>query len=329
MPWMLGIPEAYIGHAAGLATSDLRTATSLLFTSAGRRIGVTPVNALRIGAAIVLLALTHAALSPTHRIFPDALPRQVLLLAISGLIGLCIGDQALFTAFLDIGPRLALLSMTTAPIMAAVIGWLVLGENLPAVAVLGIGLTLTGVAWVILQRPPAQPGQDRSRYARGVALALLAAACQAGGLLLSKQGMGEGWLPKERSLDPQAAALVRMTFAGIGMVPLVALHAWRERRRNRENDFAPQHAGSCSLGLLLALGGAVLGPYLGMWYSLIATKHAPLAVAQTLFALPPVLILPFTRWLYREQIGWRAVLGALVALAGVTLLFALKSPVTS
>jgi drug/metabolite transporter (DMT)-like permease len=209
--------------------------------------------------------------------------------------------------------------------MAAIFGWLVLDESLPAVAILGIAVTLAGVAWVILQRPAARTATDHRRYARGVALALLAAACQAGGLLLSKQGMGEGWLPREHWLDPQAAALVRMTFAGVGMVPFVALHAWRERRAAQCGVVAARY-GSRQAGLLLALAGAVFGPYLGMWFSLITTKLAPLAIAQTLFALPPVLILPFTWRLYHERIGWRAVLGALVALAGVALLFVLKQP---
>jgi drug/metabolite transporter (DMT)-like permease len=44
-------------------------------------------------------------------------------------------------------------------------------------------------------------------------------------------------------------------------------------------------------------------------------------VAQTLMALPPVLILPLARVIYKEHISVRAVLGAGVAVGGVALLF--------
>lgn len=328
---MLGITEAYVGPLAGLATSVLWTFTSLLFTSAGRRIGVTPVNTIRIFAAVVFLALTHAALSPEHRFFPALAPWQCLLLALSGLVGLTIGDQALFTAFMDIGPRLALLAMTTAPLMAAFFGWLSLGEVVTPAAWLGIACTLIGVAWVLLEKPGgdsvpvvARHYAAPSRRLRGVTLALLAAACQAVGLLLSKRGMGHGVLPQDERLDPQAAALVRMAFAALGMLPLIALHAWRARQA-AVNGLTPPRYGSRSAGFMLCMGGALVGPYLGMWCSLIASDRAPLAVAQTLFALPPVLILPFTRWLYRDRATPRAVLGALLAVGGVALLFVTRA----
>jgi drug/metabolite transporter (DMT)-like permease len=55
--------------------------------------------------------------------------------------------------------------------------------------------------------------------------------------------------------------------------------------------------------------------------SLVAADHAPVGVAQTLMALPPVLILPLARVIYTEHISVRAVLGAVVAVGGVALLF--------
>ncbi len=141
--------DVYIGPAAGVATSILWTATSLLFTAAGRRIGATLVNAVRIALAIVLLGVTHRFLQGVW--IPDAVSRQVVLLGLSGILGLTIGDQALFVSFMDIGPRLAVLIMTTSPLIAAVLGWLVLGESLGWLACVGIMVTLGGVAWVVLE----------------------------------------------------------------------------------------------------------------------------------------------------------------------------------
>jgi drug/metabolite transporter (DMT)-like permease len=310
--------DPYIGPAAGLTTSVLWTATSICFTSASRRLGAALVNVLRIGLAIVWLALTHRFLTGTW--IPPANNRQVVYLALSGLVGLSIGDWALFAAFVYIGPRLGMLMMTTAPIMAAVIGWLILGEGLGLTACLGMVLTVAGVGWVVFERPAAGdtpfagPGRNT-----GLLLGLFAAVCQAIGLLLSKQGIGHGWLPTAQHLTPQAATLTRMVFAGVFAVPTVAILHFRQRgTAGRSRATADPHA--LRVGLLLTLCGSVVGPFLGIWMSLVATDRCPLGVAQTLISLSPVLILPLTRVLYKERITARAVCGAIVAVGGIAVM---------
>jgi drug/metabolite transporter (DMT)-like permease len=71
---------------------------------------------------------------------------------------------------------------------------------------------------------------------------------------------------------------------------------------------------------LLALG-ALLGPVLGVLSSLFAVQHAEIGVASTLMALPPVIILPISYFVFKEKIGWQALVGTLFAIAGVAILF--------
>lgn len=311
--------QAYVGSAAGVATSILWTGTSLLFTAAGKRLGPTVLNASRIALALVLLAVTHRLLA--GRWFPNVRAEQALYLGASGIVGLVIGDQAIFTAFLDLGTRRALLVQTTAPLFAALFGWWVLGEVIGSTAWVGIALTLGGVAWVILERPAlsAEPVPTR-RLVRGLACASLASLCQAGGLLLSKRGMGHGWLPASEHLDPQAATLVRMVFAAAGMVPIVLLHAYRRRRRPVDLTVR-RDPSSRTAGYVFAACGAVLGPFLGVWMSLVASDRAPLGIAQTLCSLSPVFILPFVATIQKETVSVRATIGALVSVAGSAVIF--------
>jgi drug/metabolite transporter (DMT)-like permease len=308
----------YVGPAAGIATSALWTGTSLFFTAAARRVGPTAVNAARIALAIVLLAVTHRLLAGAW--VPQVVAGQVLFLALSGIVGLAIGDQSLFTAFVHIGPRLAMLIMATAPIFAAMFGWLALGETLEPVAWLGVALTIGGVGWVVLERPDDRSLVQPSHRARGVALAFVAAACQAGGLLLSKEGMGHGWLPEEQQLDPQAATFVRMLFAGVGMLPILALHHLRQRKLLAAG-IRPERLGSPRAGFCFAACGAVFGPFLGVWMSLVAADRAPLGIAQTLCSLPPVFLLPFAILIHKERVSPRAAIGAVIAVGGSALLF--------
>jgi drug/metabolite transporter (DMT)-like permease len=67
--------------------------------------------------------------------------------------------------------------------------------------------------------------------------------------------------------------------------------------------------------------GALTGPFLGVWLSLIAIQHTSIGVASTLMALPPVFLLPISRLVFAEQIGWRTILGTMVAISGVAMLF--------
>jgi len=309
--------DPYIGPAAGVGASLLWSFTTLLFTAASQRLGATRVNALRIVFAVLWLGLTHRLLAGTW--IPAASTRQVVLLALSGLVGLSIGDWALFASFVSIGPRLSTLLCTTSPIFAAFFGWLILGETLNAVAGFGMLLTIGGVAWVVLERPAPGSALVKSNRVRGVLLALAAAAFQAGGYLLSKQGIGHGWLPREQHMPPQTATFIRMFFAAIFVFPLIGLAA--RLRIGVRGNLAPIDQRERRVGYVYTLCGSLVGPFLGVWLSLVASDRVKLGVAQTLISLTPVFILPLVVWVYKERVSLRAVLGACIAVAGTALLF--------
>jgi drug/metabolite transporter (DMT)-like permease len=313
---MLETPLANLGILAGLVTSLCWSFGSVFFTAAVRRLGPTIVNTYRILLAIVLLGLTHRLLSGHWA--PACDSRQVAFLAASGVVGLAIGDQTLFMALRLIGPRISLLIMATGPIFATLFGWLALNETLAPIAFVGMSLTMLGVGWVILERPARAHTQLDSRTrAAGIFWAFVGSACQAGGLLLSKQGMGHGYLPADQHLDPQAATLVRMTFAGLAIIPF---GLWSLRKHPAAGHPATTFR-VWRIGLMFASLGAVAGPFLGVWMSLVAADHAPVGIAQTLMSLPPIFILPIAVLLYRERISPRAAIGAGVAVSGCALLF--------
>lgn len=298
-----------VGVIAGLSASAFWVLTTIFFTAGGKRIGITWVNSLRMAIAIVLLGTTHAVMF--GGLFPDIPTVQMwVYLALSGVIGLTICDQALFSAFLAIGPRKALLYMTTSPIFAALFGFFVLKERLGPASVLGIVITLGGIAWVVLERQDSkQPKQERAVI--GAVFVLIAAICQPLGGMFSKMGMGVGTLPEAEQVSPMAATLVRMIFGLCGMAPVVLI-SWRMVRKRDQESAKRQW----TPGVLFTFGGAVFGPFLGVWLSLVAIRHSPLGIAQTLLSLSPVMILPFVGVLYKEKLTKAAVLGAFVAVGG-------------
>ncbi len=290
------------GEFAALGTAALWAIGSLLFTFAARRIGTFTLNLVRITLAFLILAAFLTLTRGTAWI--PAPGDGLVLLALSGWIGLTLGDWALFGAMVSLGPRLATLLMTLAPPLAAVLAVPLLGERLGGLAVLGMGITLAGVVWVVLERTSGTP-LPRGHRIRGVVLGFLGASGQAVGLVLSKIGMGDG-------IDPLAATAIRMAAAMLG-VWLIALVA---RRRVRLADLWRERGAQ-----IATVGAVVVGPVMGVWLSLIAVLHTQAGIAATLMALTPVLVLPLVRGVHGEPVSSRAVLGALVAVGGVALLF--------
>jgi len=55
-----------------------------------------------------------------------------------------------------------------------------------------------------------------------------------------------------------------------------------------------------------------------IWVNNVLPKLGETAV---LMALPPVIILPISYFTFKEKIGWQAILGTILAIAGVAVLF--------
>jgi len=79
--------------------------------------------------------------------------------------------------------------------------------------------------------------------------------------------------------------------------------------------------GQHPVALRTLVAGAFLGPAIGVWLSLAAVQRAPVGVASTLMALPPIILLPVDRVLFKVPIGRSAIAGTLIAILGTALLF--------
>ena len=69
------------------------------------------------------------------------------------------------------------------------------------------------------------------------------------------------------------------------------------------------------------LGATVFGPFIGVSASLLATMYTSTGIAQTLFALTPVLIIAPSAIFFHEKVTLREILGAVLSVGGVSLFF--------
>jgi drug/metabolite transporter (DMT)-like permease len=290
----------YPGELSALLTAGLWSLSAIVLSAATVRAGAIPVNVGRL----ILAALYLALLIPIMGFEVRLSPGQVGLLALSGVIGLAFGDSFLFKAFGELGPRVTMLIMSTSPAVAALLAWLLLHETLSLWGIVGIVVTLAGVAVVVIGRNagPAVP------FAwRGVTFGALAAIGQGVGLIFAKMAFIEG------EINGFVATMVRILASLIIMIPLGVAESrssdsFRALRTDRR-------------ALWLTALGAVLGPFLGISFSLIAVAHTDVGVAAAIMATVPIMMLPLVRILYREQLTWKAIGGAFLAVVGVAILF--------
>jgi drug/metabolite transporter (DMT)-like permease len=126
------------------------------------------------------------------------------------------------------------------------------------------------------------------------------------GLVLAKVGMA-GEVP------PLAATWVRMGTATALIWALTAITG-----RTRQLGVA----GAVRRAWVPVLGGAVFGPFIGVWLSLVAARLTEVGIAATIMATTPVLVIPALMGLENYRPTARALIGTAVTVAGVALLFA-------
>lgn len=298
-----------VGEASAVTAAILWAIGSMLFGRIGRD-GVPPgaMNLGKLVSAGALLVVTSFAL--TGRAFPTGAPTSaLLLLAASGVVGLTIGDTAYFGSMLAIGVPRAILLLSSAPVFAAIGGFLWLGERLDARAVAGMALTFAGIALVIVRAPSrAAAGAlspPRPRIGRGIALGVVAALGQAGGSLLSRRAMLAG-------LDPLSAASGRIL---VGLFGLLAVALVKRDARSWTRALAKDRAW-LRVGL-----AAIVGTYCGIWLAQTALLRASsTGVASTLLATSPVFALPIAHVAGVERMTARASIGVAIAMLGIATL---------
>src|SRR5512138_800770 len=290
----------FLGEIAALATAVFFAMTALIFTTTGRSVGSQVTNRMRLLFALFYLIVLNLILFRQPLPFSAGSSRW-LWLSLSGIIGLSLGDAFLFQSLISVGTRLGSLLLSLAPIFGSIIAWIFFKETLTVLQITGIVLALAGIGWVVLshEEPPDTPhGHTR----RGVIFGVLAGLGQAVGLVFSKQAMSGDFSPFQ-------ANAIRMLAAVIFIWALSAFD------RSAAGTLKGLQGKPRVVGLLAL--GAFIGPVLAVTLSLLAIQHAEIGVASTLMALTPVIILPISYFVFKEKVGWQAIVGTVLAIAGV------------
>ncbi|MBQ3734218.1 MAG: DMT family transporter [Bacteroidales bacterium] len=324
----------FLGEIISLFVALSWTATALFAEVGSKRMGSLPFNTIRMAMSLVLLTLTlWFVMGVPYPRYADGGTWGWLLL--SGVVGYVIGDYCLMQGYIHIGSRFGQLFMTLSAPTAAITGRLLLGEQMRPTAILGMVVTLGGIALSILSKNDSSEhrGIGFKLPAKGIFYAAMAGICQGLGLVLSKIGLLhydaamsalgiaqdavlEGAvLPLPASISvPFAATTIRAYIGLVGFFLSLMLFS-KDGIEKLRSAFRDRKAMWC------VFASTIFGPFIGVSASLLATLYTSAGIAQTLFALTPILIIAPSAILFHQKVTVREVIGAVISVAGVCLFF--------
>lgn len=283
------------------------------FTEAAKRIGSAPLNQYRLLLAWIIISIILFFWNDSNIIdlFTKPQPYHYVFLGLSGIIGFSIGDYCSFTSFKLLGPKLGSLYTTFAPGAALVIGYIALNESINWIGIIGIFVTIAGVIWLTLSKKDSAAASKigYTRDKKGIAFGIIGALCQGTGLVLSKYGMDY----YAEKLPTMHAVWIRLLFA-FSAAFIVSLLAGK-LKSNSKPIFTNEKN-----NLPFMFLGTLLGPVMGVTLSLFAIQKLEVAVAQTIFALLPLFVLPISLIVYKEKITIQSIFACFIAFSGVLLL---------
>ncbi|MBN2381358.1 DMT family transporter [bacterium] len=293
------------GEIAALTAAFSWALATVLFGRAGKSVSPLVLNFAKALIALILLGLTLIVTRAEPLPFA---PYGISLLMLSGIIGIGLGDTAYFQALNILGARRTLLMETLAPPITAVLALVLLEEYLGLWAWCGIGLTLAGIIWVIGEREQQSAQHPTGSLHKGLLFGLCFALAQSIGALLSRIAL------TQTPISPLWSALIRLMASFVFLGLMLAL---------KKPSLAQESPKHIRWPLVMQIVMATfIGTFLGIWLQQISLKYTDAGIAQTLLSTSPVFVLPLAAIYLGDTVSMRAILGALCALAGISLLFA-------
>ncbi|MDL2306573.1 DMT family transporter [Desulfovibrio sp. OttesenSCG-928-C06] len=294
----------HIGEIAAFLTATSWAMSCQIYSSAGKDLGATGVTMLRLPLCVLLMAILFVCVGAEANLEP----KVILLLSASALAGLVICDSLLYKSAMIIGPRLASLVQSLCSCITAVLGWFFLGEVIGWVGFLGIAIAISGVFFVLADGgnlnnfPNSEAG--RPLLLRGVLMALLSAVALSVSFIIMKQaillGSGPTWATFYRLA---CGSLMLILFTIIRGTFIESLRSLKSHPRTWK----------------LLPSGALVGTF-GIWMSGIAVQNTETAVATTILALQPVVIIPINAIWEKRRPSVRAIVGTLIAFSGIAVM---------
>ena len=263
-----------MGILAGLVAALAWTVASSLWRGLSTSLNAIQLNGLKN-------AIACAALLPVLITLPwKGEVQSLMLLLISGGVGISLGDSFYLAALKRLGTRRTLTLESLAPVAAATGGWFAMGEQLSIQGWAGALLVTISVVLVARQQPPETTrllDRSGSVQVQGLVLALLAVICGVTGAALSRTVL------LSSSLTPMQSAACRLLGGLLLLLPWLRFGVRFPQPRPQKTRW-PR-----------VLAATLLGTVLGILLQQVVLQTLPLGIGITVLSTAPVMALLVAR----------------------------------
>ncbi len=297
-----------IYHFAALAAGLCFAVAPFFSVNAVRALGAARFNKWRMSIVFIMLLVAGLVTGGWSNVLYD----WWIVILLSSLIGIFLGDTLLFLGLKRMGPRRnSVIFALNAP-MTIFLGWIFLAEKLPLSVLFGTLIITSGVIIAIaLGRNKGQQHAlevTQGKLLIGVCITLASAFCQAISLILIRPAMESG-------IDPVAASAVRV---GIAAACLWSVSYFASLRHTSKKQHKPPMTVQYFLQIS-ASGFFAMG--LGMSFLLFGLKGGDTGVISTLSSISPVAALPILWVIMKQPPAANAWIGSILAVCGTAMLF--------
>ncbi|NRA64764.1 MAG: DMT family transporter [Pseudobacteriovorax sp.] len=292
-----------IGELASLGAALIWAVSLTLFSRFGSVLNPTALNLWKNSIALVCFAALILFIKPE---WPDGWEVYVAF-GLSGILGLAVGDTALFAALQRLGAQNTSVSQCCVPLITGGLAYIFLSESLSAGEVLG--MIITGLAiFLVIRHDNNRRKQSKIELDLfgGLFFAAIAALCQAGAVVIIRHYL--------QGVDVALGTAIRLLPA---FCVLFLVGAFRgdvakiiEGLNTRSYDF-----------LILSVA-ALFGTFLGLLMMSTGAKYAKAGISAALTATYPLWIIPLSVWIAKESVSIKKSLYTVIAVVGVGIMMA-------
>jgi drug/metabolite transporter (DMT)-like permease len=291
------LPEPVLGALCALGSACTWAVTSLIVRTLNPVLGTVAINAFRTtGGGLALLAavlLLRGPVAMTEISIPT-----LLLLVVSIVAAIVIGDTAYFDSTRRIGLARGMTISMTYPLLSALLAAAFLDEALTARTAVGSLVTLAGLALIVRGGPDGAVAPDG--WWIGVAGAVLAAVAWAVSVVALKAPL--------REVDAVTAQAIRLPIAGA----LLFATPWAR------GTVSQVRGGDRSVVTKLIVLSALTAVSSVMFVA--GVKYAGVAVTVVLSSTAPMFAMPLGVIVLGERLTIRPILGTVIAVGGIAML---------
>ena len=293
----------YLFETAALVAAFCWALSGFLAAGPSRHLGAFAFTRLRMSQVFVMLAIVVLIQQTWKTLIPD-----FWIICVSGVIGIFLGDTALFAAMRRIGPRRTAVMFAANGPMGALLGYFFLGEILELKTIIGCAIVVVGVVIAILYGREDANTHELEKTHGSLSLAifmgLMAALCQALGAILVKPALLAG-------ADPIATSALRV---GVSVLCLMLLLIFPYKIVRAQNSLTAPIFWKTAISGLLAMG-------IGMTLVLFALTGGKVGVVTVLSSISPILVLPILWVTIKQRPTPGAWVAALLVVIGSALIF--------